>query len=59
MKNIEYPVYAYPKKVLICTLSDGTKLYETVHSNEEHERLYDEIEAGKECVRRYFKQYPP
>ena len=49
----------YPKKILICTLRDGTPIYETVENEEEYDTLCEEINDCKEYVRNYFKQYKP
>lgn len=48
---------SYPRKILLCTLRDGTKIYETVHSEKEYEMLCELIEDEKERVRQYF-MYP-
>ena len=53
---MEYPI-KYPAKLCVCKLSDGTRLYETVNSNEEYDQLVANIEAEKQRVRDYFSQY--
>ena len=48
---------SYPHKVLIANLSDGTPIYETVNSDDEFDALMASMDAERERVREYFKQY--